>query len=136
MRAHSLDPHNAMVILSVGNCYVYYALKRQAENRQYLLTQGFYFLHQYYELKLASSDTAQRQEAHYNLARSYHAVGIPHLATEYYKRVLQEVPDDSENGIMGRNDLSREAAYNMAQICWTGGDVHAVKAITDKYLVL
>ncbi|KAI1094687.1 TPR-like protein [Rostrohypoxylon terebratum] len=136
MRAHSLDPHNAMVILSVGNCYVYYALKRQAENRQYLLTQGFYFLHQYYELKLASADTAQRQEAHYNLARSYHAVGIPHLATEYYKRVLQEVPDDSGNGIMGRNDLSREAAYNMAQICWTGGDVQAVKAITDKYLVL
>ncbi|KAI0881909.1 TPR-like protein [Annulohypoxylon maeteangense] len=136
MRAHSLDPYNTMVILSVGNCYVYYALKRQAENRQYLLTQGFHFLHQYYELKLASPDTAQRQEAHYNLARSYHAVGIPHLATEYYRRALREVPDDSGNGVMGRNDLSREAAYNMAQICWAGGDVDAVKAVTDQYLVI
>ncbi|KAI1457091.1 TPR-like protein [Annulohypoxylon moriforme] len=136
MRAHSLDPYNTMVILSVGNCYVYYALKRQAENRQYLLTQGFHFLHQYYELKLASPDAAQRQEAHYNLARSYHAVGIPHLATEYYRRALREVPDDSENGVMGRNDLSREAAYNMAQICWAGGDVDAVKAVTDQYLVI
>ncbi|KAI2470582.1 TPR-like protein [Annulohypoxylon bovei var. microspora] len=136
MRAHSLDPYNTMVILSVGNCYVYYALKRQAENRQYLLTQGFHFLHQYYELKLASPDTAQRQEAHYNLARSYHAVGIPHLAAEYYRRTLQEVPDDSGNGVMGKNDLTREAAYNMAQICWTGGDVDAIKAVTEQYLVL
>ncbi|KAI1412891.1 TPR-like protein [Hypoxylon sp. FL1857] len=136
MRAYSLDPTNSMVILSVGHCYLHYALKRQAENRQYLLAQGFHFLHQYYEQKLASPDAAQRQEAHYNLARSYHAVGIPHIAAEYYKRALQDVPDDSGNGIMGRNDLTQEAAYNLGQICWTGGDVDAVKAITEKYLVL
>ncbi|KAI1106866.1 TPR-like protein [Jackrogersella minutella] len=136
MRAHSLDPSNTMVILSVGHCYLHYALKRQAENRQYLLIQGFHFLHQYYELKLASPDTAQRQEAHYNLARSYHAVGIPHIAADYYRRTLREVPDDSKNGIMGRNDLTQEAAYNLGQICWTGGDVDAVSAVTEKYLVL
>ncbi|KAI0841722.1 TPR-like protein [Hypoxylon sp. FL0890] len=136
MRAYSLDPTNSMVTLSVGHCYLHYALKRQAENRQYLLTQGFHFLHQYYELKLASPDAAQRQEAHYNLARSYHAIGIPHIAAEYYRRALQEVPDDSGNGIMGRNDLTQEAAYNLGQICWTGGDLDAIKAITEKYLVL
>ncbi|KAI1144565.1 TPR-like protein [Hypoxylon sp. FL0543] len=136
MRAYSLDPTNSMVILSVGHCYLHYALKRQAENRQYLLAQGFHFLHQYYEQKLASPDAAQRQEAHYNLARSYHAIGIPHIAAEYYRRALHEVPDDSGNGIMGRNDLTQEAAYNLGQICWTGGDVDAVRAVTEKYLVL
>ncbi|KAI1384666.1 TPR-like protein [Hypoxylon trugodes] len=136
MRAYTLDPTNSMVILSVGHCYVHYALKRQAENRQYLLVQGFHFLHQYYELRLASPDAAQRQEAHYNLARSYHAIGIPHLAAEYYRRVLQDVPNDEENGIMGRNDLTQEAAYNLQQICWTGGDVLAAKGIAEKFLVL
>ncbi|KAI0851825.1 TPR-like protein [Daldinia vernicosa] len=136
MRAYTLDPTNSMVILSVGHCYVHYALKRQAENRQFLLTQGFLFLHQYYELKVASPSAAQRQEAHYNLARSYHAIGIPHLAVEYYQRVLQDVPDDSGNGIMGRDDLSQEAAYNLQQIYWAGGDVGAIKGIGEKYLVL
>lgn len=136
MRAYTLDPTNSMVILSVGHCYVHYALKRQAENRQFLLTQGFLFLHQYYELKVASPSAAQRQEAHYNLARSYHAIGIPHLAVEYYQRVLQDVPDDSGNGIMGRDNLTQEAAYNLQQIYWAGGDVEAIKGIGEKYLVL
>lgn len=136
MRAYSLDPQNSMVILTVGHCYVHYALKRQSENRQYLLTQGFLFLHQYYDIKIASPDAAQRQEAHYNLARSYHAIGLPHLAADYYRRVLQDVPDDSANGIMGRNDLTQEAAYNLQQFCWAGGDMQAVKAVAEKHLVL
>ncbi|KAI1801601.1 TPR-like protein [Daldinia bambusicola] len=136
MRAYTLDPTNGMVILSVGHCYVHYALKRQAENRQFLLTQGFLFLHQYYDLKVASPSAAQRQEAHYNMARSYHAIGIPHLAVEYYRRVLQDVPDDSGNGIMGRDDLTQEAAYNLQQIYWAGGDVEAIKGIAERYLVL
>ncbi|OTB17969.1 hypothetical protein K445DRAFT_315719 [Daldinia sp. EC12] len=136
MRAYTLDPTNSMVILSVGHCYVHYALKRQAENRQFLLTQGFLFLHQYYDLKVASPDAAQRQEAHYNMARSYHAIGIPHLAVEYYQRVLQDVPDDSRNGIMGRDDLTQEAAYNLQQIYWAGGDMEAIKGIAERYLIL
>ncbi|KAI2626665.1 TPR-like protein [Hypoxylon sp. NC1633] len=137
MRAYSLDRHNSMVQLAVGHCYVHYALKRQSENRQYLLTQGFYFLHQYYDNKVASPEAAQRQEAHYNLARSYHAVGIPHLAAQYYRRTLQDVPDDSNNSTtMGRNDLTLEAAYNLQQICWTGGDPDAATALGQKYLVL
>ncbi|OTB08456.1 hypothetical protein M426DRAFT_7771 [Hypoxylon sp. CI-4A] len=136
MRAYSLDSSNSMVTLSVGHCYIHYALKRQSENRQYLLTQGFHFLHEYYNLKLASPDAAQRQEAHYNMARSYHAIGLPHLAVEYYRRALRDVPDDSGNGLMGRNDLTQEAAYNLQQICWVGGDVDSVKSITEQYLVL
>ncbi|KAI1082231.1 TPR-like protein [Whalleya microplaca] len=136
LRAYSLDQNNSMVNLSVGHCYVHYALKRQSENRQYLLAQGFHFLHQYYELTASSPSAAQRQEAHYNLARSYHSVGIPHIAADYYRRALRDVPDDSENGIMGGNDLSREAAYNLQQICWAGGDLGAVKNIAEKYLVI
>ncbi|KAI5863200.1 TPR-like protein [Durotheca rogersii] len=140
LRAYSLDPSNGMVILSVGHCYVHYALKRQSENRQYLLVQGFLFLHRYYDIKQASASAAQRQEAHYNLARSYHAVGIPHIAAEFYRRALRDVPDEGgdggSGGIMGSNDVSREAAYNLQQICWAGGDIEAVRAIAEEHLVL
>ncbi|KAI1769214.1 TPR-like protein [Hypoxylon sp. FL1150] len=135
-RAYSLDRNNGMVLLTIGHCYVHYALKRQSENRQYLLSQGFLFLHKYYNLKQGSLDAAQRQEAHFNLARSYHAIGLTHLAAKFYQLALRDVPDDSNNGIMGRNDLTLEAAYNLQHICWTGGDIGAVKTIAEKYLVL
>ena len=125
-----------MILLSVGQCYIHYALKRQSENRQYLLIQGFVFLHRYYDLKVASADAAERQEAHYNMARSYHAIGIPHLAAEFYQRVLRDIPDDSEPDVLGNSDLSQEAAYNLQQICWAGGDLDAVKALSERYLTL
>ncbi|KAI0532387.1 hypothetical protein GGR58DRAFT_490450 [Xylaria digitata] len=136
LRAYSIDPSNQMILLSVGQCYIHYALKRQSENRQYLLVQGFVFLHRYYDLKVSSANAAERQEAHYNMARSYHAIGIPHLAAEFYQRVLRDIPDDSEPDVLGNNDLSQEAAYNLQQICWAGGDLGAVKSLSERYLTL
>ncbi|GAP86561.1 putative transcription factor tau subunit sfc4 [Rosellinia necatrix] len=136
LRAYSIDPENQMILLSVGQCYIHYALKRQSENRQYLLVQGFVFLHRYYDIKVSSTDAAERQEAHYNMARSYHAIGIPHLAAEFYQRVLRDIPDDSDASIFGKSDLSQEAAYNLQQICWAGGDMEAVKALNARYLTL
>ncbi|KAI1423812.1 hypothetical protein F5Y12DRAFT_785755 [Xylaria sp. FL1777] len=136
LRAYSIDPTNQMILLSVGQCYIHYALKRQSENRQYLLVQGFVFLHRYYDLKVSSANAAERQEAHYNMARSYHAIGIPHLAAEFYQRVLRDRPDDSERTVLGSSDLSQEAAYNLQQICWAGGDLGAVKSLGERYLTL
>ncbi|KAI0857991.1 hypothetical protein F4860DRAFT_505724 [Xylaria cubensis] len=137
LRAYSLDSENQMILLSVGQCYIHYALKRQSENRQYLLVQGFVFLHRYYNIKVTSPDAAERQEAHYNMARSYHAIGIPHLAAEFYQRALRDRPDDgSEPSVFGDSDISKEAAYNLQQICWTGGDLEAVKALSERYLTL
>ncbi|KAI0879652.1 hypothetical protein GGS24DRAFT_438205 [Hypoxylon argillaceum] len=136
LRAYSIDPGNQMILLSVGQCYIHYALKRQSENRQYLLVQGFVFLHRYYDLKVASADAAERQEAHYNMARSYHAIGIPHLAAEFYQRVLRDIPGDSEPSVLVNSDLSQEAAYNLQQICWAGGDLEAAKALSERYLTL
>ncbi|KAI1824812.1 hypothetical protein F4861DRAFT_538647 [Xylaria intraflava] len=136
LRAYSIDPTNQMILLSVGQCYIHYALKRQSENRQYLLVQGFVFLHRYYDLKVASADAAERQEAHYNMARSYHAIGVPHLAAEFYQRVLRDIPDDAEPDVFGKTDLSQEAAYNLQQICWAGGDLDAARGLGERYLTL
>ncbi|KXJ94601.1 hypothetical protein Micbo1qcDRAFT_193734 [Microdochium bolleyi] len=164
-RAYAVDPHNPMIILSIGQCYVHYALKRQSENRQHIIAQGFLFLHQYYDMRCGISSSAlssslppptpaQRQEAHYNLARTYHAVGLPHLAVEYYLRVLRDVPpppprrrvedageqEEGEAGsgkaIMGSDDLTKEAAFNLQQICFAGGDLQGMRELGEKYLAL
>ncbi|KAI1337789.1 hypothetical protein F5Y15DRAFT_144065 [Xylariaceae sp. FL0016] len=142
LRALSLDPNSMLANLSVGHCYLHYAFKRQSENRQYHLIQAFVFLHKYYEGQIASSDATVRQEAHYNMARSYHAIGVYHLATEYYQRALRERPgDESGHGTSGSDsteneDLSREAAYNLLQICWAAGDTKAARSLAERYLML
>jgi general transcription factor 3C polypeptide 3 (transcription factor C subunit 4) len=128
-----MDANNVMVNISIGQAYLHYALKRQAENRQHLMAQGFAFLHKYYDAKLQQSMTSgQRQEAHYNLARSYHAVGLTHLAAEYYRRVFRELEGDQ----VGDEDLAREAAFNLQMCCLIGGDIEAMKDIAERWLVL
>ncbi|KAL2271568.1 hypothetical protein VTJ83DRAFT_939 [Remersonia thermophila] len=164
-RAASLDPANTLINLSTGLAYLHYALKRQAANRQYLLTQGFAFLFRYYHDRLEGppeeesaddgdaarkprrkrrSTVAQRQEAHFNMARAYSLIGLGNLAVEYYKRVLEEEEEEEEEEgegedakrSMGSEDLKTEAAYNMRTLCYLLGDVKGAKALTEKWLVL
>jgi general transcription factor 3C polypeptide 3 (transcription factor C subunit 4) len=125
-----------MIHLSMGQCYVQDALKRQSENRQYFLTQGFVFLQKYYEQRMKSSSVALRQEAHYNMGRSYHGLGLHHLAIEYYQRALQEVPRDEDTGAPDGNDLTLETVFNLQQICLVSGDVETVRWLTETYMVI
>lgn len=117
--------------------------------------QGLTFLHKYYNQRLASAGACsmQRQEAHYNLARSYHQLGLTHLAIEYYQRVLQEIEanDTLEDGLglaEGENEegrtmrrrrmenLAQEAAYNIQNCCLIGGDMVAARKVAGRHLVL
>ncbi|KAK8057542.1 TPR-like protein [Apiospora saccharicola] len=152
IRAHAREPENPMVNISIGLAYVHYSLKRQAENRQYLIVQGLTFLHKYYDQRLASAGTCsmQRQEAHYNLARSYHQLGLTHLAIQYYQRVLHEIEANQalEAEAEGENEeartrrrrrmenLAQEAAYNIQNCCLIGGDMEAARAVAERHLVL
>jgi general transcription factor 3C polypeptide 3 (transcription factor C subunit 4) len=149
-RAASLDPSNPLINLSTGLAYVHYALKRQATNRQYLLTQGFAFLFRYYRDRLDDADAreretgkrmvAQRQEAHFNIARAYSLIGLGNLAVEYYKKVLEEGPVDEgegeEGGMMGSEDLRVEAAFNVRTLCYLLGDVEGARGVAGRWLVL
>ncbi|KAK4146202.1 uncharacterized protein C8A04DRAFT_10058 [Dichotomopilus funicola] len=150
-RAASLDPSNPLINLSTGLAYVHYALKRQATNRQYLLTQGFAFLFRYYEDRLAATATAsdsmesftatakgnvaQRQEAHFNIARAYSLVGLTALSVEYYKKVLAEGNGDGR-GLLGDEDLKVEAAFNIRTLCYLLGDIEGARAVSEEWLVL
>lgn len=141
MRAASIDPTNPMINLSLGIGYIQYALKRQAPNRQYLLTQGFAFFHKYHAHRVASAYAGERQEAKFNLGRAYHIIGLGHLALKHYKEVLDESvrerggePFTAE--VMGREDLALEAAYNIKTICFQMGDLEGARAITEEWLVV
>ncbi|KAK0646475.1 hypothetical protein B0T16DRAFT_330624 [Cercophora newfieldiana] len=153
-RAASLDPHNCLINLSTGLAYLHYALKRQATNRQYLLAQAFAFLFRYYHDRLGDAESqanrpeqvaataAERQEAHFNIGRAYSLIGLGNLAMVYYKKVLEEAEGDRfgegelRGGVVGNEDLTLEAAYNVRTSCYLLGDVEGAKAVTERWLVL
>lgn len=142
LRAVALDPTNPMVNLSAGIAYVHYGMKRQAENRQFILTQGMYYMFEYYRQRSASEDVLERLEAHYNVARCYHLLGIYHLASEYYGRVLgeadahrREAEEREEKGVMIR-EFVFESAVNMRTYSLTNGDHESARALTETWLVL
>jgi general transcription factor 3C polypeptide 3 (transcription factor C subunit 4) len=122
-----------MINLSISLAYVQSALKRQSGNRQSLIMQGLTFLFRYYEKRRASKQVEERQEAHYNVARTYHTVGLTHLALPYYSKVLEEV---DENGEKGREDLIHDTAFNLQSLYAMSGNMDLAKIITDTWLVI
>lgn len=121
-----------MICLSIGLAYVHHALKRQADNRQYHIMQGLSFLFRYYDMRTVSTHIEERQEAHYCIARTYHVVGLTHLALPYYWKVLQEGYGESRT----KDDVVRDAAYNIQTMYLSIGNTKLAKAVTQKWLVL
>lgn len=142
LRAAALDPTNPMVNLSAGIAYVHYAMKRQAENRQFIIAQGMHYMFEYYEARSQSTDITERLEAHYNVARCYHLLGIFHLAAEYYARVLSEATkwrrwmEECEEKAGPMREFVFESAVNMRTYSLTNGDFDSARAITETWLVL
>jgi general transcription factor 3C polypeptide 3 (transcription factor C subunit 4) len=119
-----------MINLNIGLAYVHYALKRQAENRQHLILQGLTFLFAYYESRSQSSSIEERQEAHYNMARAYHMLGLTHLAIPYYLLVLKKAVGQEESM---REDLMIDAAYNLQTIYSMAGNPDLTDTINPSY---
>lgn len=142
LRAASLDPENPMVNLSAGIAYVHYAMKRQAENRQFIIAQGMHYMYLYYDERVRSPDVMSRLEAHYNLGRCYHLLGIFHLAAEFYARCLGEA-ERHRKWLEGREEKGQvlkafvyESAVNLRTYALTNGDFDGARALTETWLVL
>lgn len=120
-----------MIKLSIGLGYVHYGMKRQAENRQFHIMQGLTFLMDYYKSRRSSEHAEERQEASYNIARTYHMLGLTHLAGPYYEEVL----DDPEAATQ-EEDLVLDAAYNLQTIFAMAGNWQMAKKITDRWLTI
>lgn len=97
-RAYALDPTDPLVLLSIALSYAHQALKRQAENRHFLIVQGLAFMGEYEKAKLANGTglLAERQEVEFNKGRVWGMLSINHLAVECYTRVLDMAKEDEE----------------------------------------
>lgn len=156
MRAHAVDPENAMINLAIGLAYIHHNLKRQTENRQHGILQGLTFIMRYYETRKLSKFHEERLEANYNVGRTYHLLGLTHLALPYYWKVLNE---DAEEGIRkegedvdgegdvvmdrGRRkgalveeELFREVAYAIKTIYEAAGNLELARAVVREFLVI
>lgn len=137
LRAYALDPRNPMINLSLALGYIHHAIKRQAENRNHLIMQGFAFLFAYYNIRSISKSAPERQEASFNVARVFHMLGLTHLGVQYYLECL-EIGRDLES--LGANHavdgISRETAYALQSIWIANGNNDKARNITEKWLVL
>jgi general transcription factor 3C polypeptide 3 (transcription factor C subunit 4) len=118
-----------MIKLSIGLGYVHHGLKRQSENRQFQIMQGMTFLLDYYKSRKASPNDEERQEASYNVARTYQMVGLSHLALPYYQEILDEARP-SEN----KEELVLDAAFNLQTIYSMSGNIKMADYITSTWL--
>ncbi|KAL2753820.1 hypothetical protein ACRALDRAFT_1064970 [Sodiomyces alcalophilus JCM 7366] len=119
LRARSLDPGNPMVNLSVGLGYVHHGLKRQSENRQYLIMQGLSCIFEYLCCRNAGTQ-GERVEACYVTARVFHILGLQHLANGWYNRVFE-----------GSMPKPHGAASIQDTRCYTGYNKYLLLVISD-----
>lgn len=119
-RAYALDPENPGILLPIALCYIHHALKRQAENRHYLILQGLSFMSLYRkvrcqkkidqeatkdgneETRIEVSSLSECQEVEFNYGRVYHSLGLLHQAIPCYERVL-ELGDQIQTAQRNRN---------------------------------
>lgn len=128
-RAYDLDDQNPAVLLSIALCYIHHSLKRQSDNRHYLIMQGLSFMHEYRRVRERKGSLLQeRQEMEFNFARVWHLLGLAHLAIEGYQRVLaigEQIQTESQNKIpqpttdadpANSSDVMKEDTHHAGQV--------------------
>lgn len=145
-RARSLDPSHPLINLSLGLAYIHHAIKRQSMNRHQMIMQGLVFIYQYYDKRMESDLLAERQEALYNVGRTFHLLGLIHLAIPRYEKVLQ-ISEElrvlrqqdrvlSEEEIKHQEDFGIDAAFALQGLYAFAGNMARAKAVVDKWMVL
>jgi general transcription factor 3C polypeptide 3 (transcription factor C subunit 4) len=71
-------------------------MQRQADNRQFMIAEGFAFIARYRTLK--GGDDELNDEVEYNLGRAYQQLGLRTYAVKHYERVLQIADARLEKG--------------------------------------
>jgi general transcription factor 3C polypeptide 3 (transcription factor C subunit 4) len=142
LRALVLEPDNPTLNLCIAVCYITAAFKRLSPDRQQQLQQGLAFLQRYYEIRQTSESPGLRQEAEFNCAITWHAIGLSHLALEAYQRCIDLSTavrkEWSTIGIPGfePEDLAVEAAFGIQSMLALSGDLEGAREVTRELLVL
>ncbi|KAI7906655.1 uncharacterized protein BX663DRAFT_497205 [Cokeromyces recurvatus] len=157
MRALALARKDPVNRLSLGLALLHTAVNRRTDNRHLQIMQGMMFLQEYERL------SESKQEAAYNLARAFHMLGLTHLATKHYERVLcmpsikkaplvgslmkpldevykwpvsEEEQKELEQDMDDETDLKSEAAYNLHHIYITSGNMYLAQLLLSKYCTI
>ncbi|KAF2835921.1 TPR-like protein [Patellaria atrata CBS 101060] len=113
-RAYTMVPEDAVVNLCIASAYIQHGMKRHSENRQYQLQQGIAFLQKYYDIR--SREAGEKgavllQEAEFNMARTWHLLGLGELAIQAYERVFElsgKVQEEGRVKVEEKRKLRRE----------------------------
>ncbi|KAI5239687.1 TPR-like protein [Aureobasidium subglaciale] len=153
-RVLTLDKGNVSINLCIATAYMQMAMKRQAENRHWQIYQGVAFLQRYVDLRKATGLAIHEQEAAYNVARSWHLLGIMHLAIPEYEKALalaekvreearekarredSDGEDDEQDGEVDAEEFTQEAAFALMHILAMNNNERGARKIAEKYLVL
>ncbi|OCF32590.1 hypothetical protein I317_00359 [Kwoniella heveanensis CBS 569] len=128
-RAFEIDQYNPFICFLIAQAFFGRATNRQSDNRNYQIAQGLAFLTRY--RKLSPQDPASLEEVEYNYGRSFHGLGVPHLAVDHYERVLSsvekriEASEDPE--AIRSSSLAYEAAHNLMLLYATAGNNKLVR---------
>ncbi|KAL8660602.1 MAG: hypothetical protein Q9202_006378 [Teloschistes flavicans] len=135
-RAYASDPSNPVINLSLALAYIQHAIKRQSDDRHQLIAQGLTFLSDYYNLRRNSRQASEQQEAEFNVARTYHMLGLNHLAVPYYQRCLSPTLDEEVNEAAYSDGSSTIAALALRNI-WAENDQSGkAMSVTYKHLMI
>ncbi|ORY15806.1 hypothetical protein BCR34DRAFT_152807 [Clohesyomyces aquaticus] len=151
-RALAMMPQDPVLNLCIGVTYIQHGLKRLSENRQYQIQQGLAFVHRYYEIRTRGDVALYFSEAHFNVARVWHALGLTSLALPEYERCIElsaRVRDEAKKKEQENmeidtgpqdpdaiEDFATEAAFSIQSILAMAGDFEGARRVTEAVLVL
>ncbi|TPX37605.1 hypothetical protein SmJEL517_g00634 [Synchytrium microbalum] len=117
-RALQQVPEDPFVHLSLGIAFLHKGHQRKTEEKH----KAFTCIFKYYEL------SEQSAEAAYNVARALHQCGLRELALDYYNHVLSAPAE------LGKQNLKREAAYNVHLLLMERGDSKEAFNVLREYI--
>ncbi|WWC67957.1 uncharacterized protein I206_101876 [Kwoniella pini CBS 10737] len=128
-RAYEIDQYNPFICLLIAQSFFGRAMNRQSDNRNYQIAQGMAFLTRY--RKLSSPDPIIQEEVEYNYGRSFHGIGINHLAINHYEKVLNSIEkrmnQSMNSNIIRERSLAFQSAHNLILLYSTSGNFNLVK---------
>lgn len=146
-QAHILVPEEPLpyLCLSMQIIRMITTMESLVENDTKCILQGLCCLRRYTELrkgqgmsKLAIPQAVIEQEVVYNLARTYHQVGLDERAIDCYNQALQ-LEDERGQELRswhGENGLTMEAAHNLCALYKKAGSTAMAISIMHKYLTV
>eukprot|EP00172_Hildenbrandia_rubra_P004657 Plantae.Rhodophyta-Hildenbrandia_rubra.ctg9872.p1 GENE.Plantae.Rhodophyta-Hildenbrandia_rubra.ctg9872~~Plantae.Rhodophyta-Hildenbrandia_rubra.ctg9872.p1 ORF type:complete len:483 (+),score=65.13 Plantae.Rhodophyta-Hildenbrandia_rubra.ctg9872:52-1449(+) len=131
LMAYSLQRKSSLVCLCIGVQLLFVALSRRTRNRNKTVLQAFAFFEEYRRLR-GSESSSKILEVEYNVGRAAQQVGLMHIATEMYQRVLHSHDDIV---VPARLNIRRDAAFNLSLIYNNSGSKELAAALVKRYLV-